>query len=135
MRFLIIIRLVVGSAMGSIDTLFDKMSAIHEKHGPFDLALCTGNFFGPPGVDDGGNVEKLLGGQLRGAPLLYRKVGESEPNDFSAPLPCYLMQGEHPMPEIVIERFSKTNGELCDNVYLLSRPNHIPFSLYSGIDT
>jgi hypothetical protein len=25
------------------------------------------------------------------------------------------------MPEIVIERFSKTNGELCDNVFLLSK--------------
>jgi hypothetical protein len=74
--------LVVGSAMGSIDTLFDKMSAIHEKHGPFNLALCTGDFFGPPGVDDGGNAEKLLGGQLKGTPRLYRKVGESEPNNL-----------------------------------------------------
>lgn len=64
--------------MGSIDTLFDKMTAIHEKHGPFNLALCTGDFFGPPGGDDGGNAEKLLGGQLRGAPQLYPKVGESD---------------------------------------------------------
>ncbi len=38
------------------------------------------------------------------------------------------MQGEHPMPEIVIEQFSKTNGELCDNVFLLSGPNVIPFT-------
>jgi len=95
--------LVVGSAMGSIATLFDKMSAIHEKHGPFNLALCAGDFFGPPGVDDRGIAEKLLGGQLR------------------APLPCYIMQGEHPIPEIVIERFSKTNGELCENVFLLGK--------------
>lgn len=132
---LIFIRLVVGSAMGSIDTLFDKMSAIHEKHGPFNLALCTGDFFSPPGADDGGNAEKLLSGQLRGAPRLCLEAGESEPNNILAPLPCYLMQGKHPMPEIVIERFSKTNGELCDNVFLLSGPNYIPFSLYSGIDT
>lgn len=36
------------------------------------------------------------------------------------PLPCYLMQGEHPLPQAVIEKFSKTGGELCDNVFLLS---------------
>lgn len=68
--------------MGLIDKLFDKISAIHEKHGPFNLALCTGDFFGPPGVDDSGNAERLLGGQLRGAPQLYREVGEYEPNLF-----------------------------------------------------
>lgn len=68
---LIVVRLVVGSAMGSIDTLFDKMSAIHKKHGPFNLALCTGDFFGSSGVDDRGNAEKLLGGQLQGAPPLW----------------------------------------------------------------
>ncbi|KAH9079155.1 CwfJ C-terminus 1-domain-containing protein-like protein [Lactarius deliciosus] len=87
--------LVVGSAMGSIPTLFDKMSAIHEKHGPFNLALCVGDFFGPsPDVKDGSYTEKLLSGQLR---------------------------GEYPMSEIVIEQFSKTNGELCDNVFLLTK--------------
>ncbi len=63
--------------MGSIATLFDKMSAIHEKHGPFNLALCIGDFFGPSSsVNEGGDAEKLLGGQLRGAPQLYRKVGD-----------------------------------------------------------
>jgi len=77
---LIVIRLVVGSAMGSIATLFDKMSTIHEKHGPFNLALCIGDFFGLPGVNDGGDAEKLLGGQLRGAPQLYRTRRLFEPN-------------------------------------------------------
>ncbi|KAI9446701.1 CwfJ C-terminus 1-domain-containing protein-like protein [Lactarius indigo] len=90
--------------MGSIPALFDKMSAIQEKHGPFNLALCVGDFFGPsPDVNDGSNAEKLLSGQLQ------------------APLPCYIMQGEHPMPEIVIEQFSRTNGELCDNIFLLTK--------------
>jgi hypothetical protein len=121
--------------MGSIATLFDKMSTIHEKHGPFNLALCVGDFFGPPGVNDGGDAEKLLGGQLRGAPQLYREVADFLNQCSQAPLPCYIMQGEHPMPEIVIEKFSKTNGELCDNVFLLSGPNVIPFTPCTGTDT
>jgi hypothetical protein len=36
-----------------------------------------------------------------------------------APLKCYIMQGEHPLPERVIEKFAKTGGELCQDVFLL----------------
>ena len=46
--------------MGSITTLFDNMSTIYEKHGPFIFALCVGDFYGSPGVNDGKNVENPL---------------------------------------------------------------------------
>ena len=36
-----------------------------------------------------------------------------------APLKCYIMQGDHPLPEPVIEKFAKTGGELCQDVFLL----------------
>src|SRR6266481_9766783 len=36
-----------------------------------------------------------------------------------APLKCYIMQGDHPLPERVIEKFAKTGGELCQDVFLL----------------
>ena len=36
------------------------------------------------------------------------------------PLECYLMQGDHPLPEAVIDKFRATGGELCKNVFLLS---------------
>lgn len=36
-----------------------------------------------------------------------------------APLKCYIMQGGHPLPERVIEKFAKTGGELCKDVFLL----------------
>ncbi|KAF8503799.1 nuclear protein [Russula emetica] len=53
--------------MGSISPLFDKMLAIHNKHGPFELALCVGDFFGPLlGDNDSDDVGRLLGGELRG---------------------------------------------------------------------
>jgi hypothetical protein len=53
--------------MGSIALLFDKIMAIHSKHGPFELALCIGDFFGgPPVRDDSNDIRKLLGGELRG---------------------------------------------------------------------
>jgi hypothetical protein len=53
--------------MGSIGPLFDKILAIHDKHGPFKLALCIGDFFGPSSSgNDSDDIERLLGGQLRG---------------------------------------------------------------------
>lgn len=39
------------------------------------------------------------------------------------------MQGEYPLPEVVIERFSKTNGELCDNLFLLSETSILLYTL------
>jgi hypothetical protein len=68
LQLLINPRLVTGSAMGSISPLFDKMLAIHNKHGPFELALCVGDFFGPLSADnDLDDVGRLLRGELQGS--------------------------------------------------------------------
>ncbi|KAG6898272.1 hypothetical protein C0992_000717 [Termitomyces sp. T32_za158] len=97
--------LAVGSAAGSIKDLFAKIKVIDAKHGKFDLVLCTGDFFGPQ--DDVSNLEdetsQLLAGELE------------------APIDCYIMQGDHPLPEKVVEKFAKDGGELCERVFLLSK--------------
>lgn len=49
--------------MGSIGPLFEKILAIHNKHGPFGLVLCIGDFFGG---DDSEDTGRLLRGELRG---------------------------------------------------------------------
>ncbi|KAF8651480.1 hypothetical protein AX16_004778 [Volvariella volvacea WC 439] len=99
--------LTVGSAVGSISSLFSKIRAIDAKHGKFDLVLCTGDFFGPPKELDTTTEEdetsQLLSGKLE------------------APVECYIMQGEYPLPHAVVEKFSKTGGELCKNVFLLTK--------------
>lgn len=38
---------------------------------------------------------------------------------LAAPVECYVMQGEHPLPPPVIEKFAKTGGALNKNVFLL----------------
>ncbi|PPQ66465.1 LOW QUALITY PROTEIN: hypothetical protein CVT26_011223 [Gymnopilus dilepis] len=100
-------RLTVGSTSGSIRDLFTKVKAIDAKHGKFDLVLCAGDFFGSP-KDPEQNSENddttlLLDGKLE------------------APLEFYIMQGEHPLPSQVVEKFAKTGGELCKNVFLMSK--------------
>ncbi|KAH7921377.1 nuclear protein [Leucogyrophana mollusca] len=101
--------LTVGSAVGSVRDLFAKVKAINAKHGKFECVLCIGDFFGPlkeetinnsDGEDD---VSQLLDGKLE------------------APLKCYIMQGENPLPEAVIEKYAKTGGELCKDVFLLNK--------------
>ncbi|KAJ6531281.1 CwfJ C-terminus 1-domain-containing protein-like protein [Mycena capillaripes] len=96
--------LTVGSAVGSIRDLFTKIKAIDAKHGKFDLVLCTGDFFGPlgePTAED--ETSQLLAGTLE------------------APIECYIMQGDHPLSDAVIQKFAKTGGELCKNVFLMSK--------------
>ncbi|KAF8844424.1 nuclear protein [Paxillus ammoniavirescens] len=100
--------LTVGSAVGSIRDLFAKIRAVDAKHGKFDCVLCLGDFFGP---------------------LQERSAGKDVQNDtlqlldgtIEAPLKCYIMQGENPLPEPVIEKYAETGGELCKDVFLLNK--------------
>ncbi|KII88125.1 hypothetical protein PLICRDRAFT_41246 [Plicaturopsis crispa FD-325 SS-3] len=101
--------LTVGPACGSIRALFAKVKAIDAKHGKFDFVLCTGDFFGPLRSpeehvnEEDDEIKMLLEGRLE------------------VPLECYIMQGEHPLPESVIEKFAKAGGQLCQNVFLLHK--------------
>ncbi|CAK5277556.1 unnamed protein product [Mycena citricolor] len=100
--------LTVGSAVGSMRDLFAKVKSIDAKHGKFDLVLCIGDFFGA--LDNASAVEEtrqLLDGELE------------------APIECYIMQGDNPLSDAVIQKFSKNGGELCKNVFLLSKSGTI----------
>ena len=78
-KLLINPRLVTGSAMGSIGPLFDKILAIHNKHGPFKLALCIGDFFGPSsGGNDSDDIGRLLGGHLQGTSSIFLPKFQNE---------------------------------------------------------
>ncbi|KAI0347739.1 hypothetical protein BDW22DRAFT_13687 [Trametopsis cervina] len=100
--------LTVGAAAGSIRDLFSKINAIDAKHGKFDLVLCTGDFFGPL---------KDEGEEYAEDEEVMQLLNES----LEAPLECFIMQGEHPLPPPVIEKFAKTGGQLSKNVFLLHK--------------
>ncbi|KAK7467482.1 hypothetical protein VKT23_004534 [Stygiomarasmius scandens] len=97
--------LTVGSASGSLRDLFQKIKSIHAKHGPFNFCLCTGDFFGSldSANEPGSEVNELLEGKIE------------------VPIECYVMQGENPLPDVVIQKFAKTSGELCRNVFLMTK--------------
>ncbi|KAJ3834666.1 CwfJ C-terminus 1-domain-containing protein-like protein [Lentinula raphanica] len=104
--------LVVGSANGYIKDLFAKIETIDHKHGKFDFALCVGDFFG--GLKDTGVVDDTgAAGEDDISQMLEGKI--------EAPIECYIMQGENPLPDPVIQKFAKTGGELAKNVFLISK--------------
>ncbi len=121
-------RLTVGSAVGLIRDLFAKIKAIDAKHGKFDIVLCTGDFFGPLKDDQSelaadSEIAELLDGRLEGAHnYLLIRTGFIAFLYFVhiAPIDCYVMQGEHPLPKRVVEKFAKTGGELGKNIFLMS---------------
>lgn len=119
-------RLTVGSPIGAIRELFAKIKSIDEKHGKFDLVLCLGDFFGPPkdaseAYEDDHEVMQVLDGRLEGRvdPNVAVCTAGSSCVTTVAPVECYIMQGEHPLPAPVIEKFAKTGGALSKNVFLL----------------
>ncbi|CAE6473266.1 unnamed protein product [Rhizoctonia solani] len=97
--------LVVGSAFGSITSLFEKVSAIDKKHGKFSVLLCTGDFFGGPTSPEGGPDEVAL--------LLDGKI--------AAPMTTYITQGKNELPLRVLEKVAETGGEICPNVIFLGK--------------
>ena len=119
-------RLIVGSAVGSIREIFAKIKSIDQKHGKFDLVLCLGDFFGPPrdaheAYEEDHEVMQLLDGRLEGR-VFFNKLcmyAHLSIRCVIAPVECYIMQGEHPLPAPVIEKFAKTGGPLSKNVFLL----------------
>ena len=49
---------------------------------------------------------------------------------FAVPIECYVMQGEYPLPARVVEKFAKTGGELCKNVFMMSVFNCLIFTTH-----
>jgi hypothetical protein len=53
---------VCGDVEGKFKTLFSRVENINKGHGPFDLLLCVGKFFGTSDVD----LEPYRNGTLTG---------------------------------------------------------------------
>lgn len=60
--------LVIGSVLGSFKSLCQKVKAIDQKHGKFEMILASGDFFGPPdgSPEQTAELRALLDEQLEG---------------------------------------------------------------------
>ncbi|KAI8373000.1 CwfJ C-terminus 1-domain-containing protein-like protein [Radiomyces spectabilis] len=92
--------LVTGSVNGRFTELFDKAKTINNKYGPFDVLLCTGNFF-----NETSDIETnaLLQGVI------------------DVPLTTYFITGSNALPAAVQSRIEKADGEITSNLYHLGK--------------
>lgn len=60
--------LVTGSANGKHAELFGKIKTLHEKYGPFDVVLSTGNFFSE---DPNADLGDLFGNKIDGTLYIH----------------------------------------------------------------
>ncbi|KAI8926861.1 CwfJ C-terminus 1-domain-containing protein-like protein, partial [Entophlyctis helioformis] len=112
--------LVVGSLDGRLKQAFAKVAAIHAKHGPFDLMLCTGDLFGPDPDQQVADLEALLSRSL------------------TPPLPTYFVSGRHPIAPKVAEIIDRSDGQVTDSLtYLgssgiMTTPEKLRIAFLSG---
>ncbi|KAJ8658670.1 hypothetical protein O0I10_005710 [Lichtheimia ornata] len=90
--------LVTGSANGKHAELFGKIKTLHEKYGPFDVVLSTGNFFSE---DPNADLGDLFG------------------NKIDVPVITYFITGDRPLPPTVASHIEANDGEVCANLYHL----------------
>ncbi|KAI8362293.1 CwfJ C-terminus 1-domain-containing protein-like protein [Mortierella sp. GBAus27b] len=91
--------LVVGSANGDLHTLCSKVKSMNDKHGPFDILFCTGNFFATETPME--TIDDLLENKL----------------DF--PITTYFIGGDNGVPAIIERTALRKNGEICNNLFYL----------------
>jgi hypothetical protein len=81
------ISIVVGPAIGNINSLFEKVKALDAKYGKFEFALCLGDFFGPASDENDAQIEDLLASRSTGSSSsvgLYHPSVDSRNPDYSA---------------------------------------------------
>lgn len=77
----------------------NKITAIHNKSGPFDCCLLLGDVCSSLEQDE--SLDQVLDGSL------------------TVPLPCYFTMGATALPRKVIERIESNEGELVPNLVFL----------------
>ncbi|KAJ3039402.1 hypothetical protein HDV00_012278 [Rhizophlyctis rosea] len=92
--------LVTGSFNGQLKQGLAKVASFNKKAGPFDMLLCTGDFFGKASSED---VDALVGGRLK------------------VPIPTYIISGKHSLPQAVIDVVNRQDGEICENLVYLGK--------------
>lgn len=96
--------LAIGSVLGSFESLCQKIKAINQKHGKFEMVLVTGDFFGPP--DSSPEQTKELAALLDGR--------------IEVPIQMYITQGQYPIPPSAVQKIQE-HGQVCKNVIFLGK--------------
>ena len=90
---------------GQFTSVFEKLSKLHSKNS-FSLGIILGDLFANPAEssdDDDKAVSALVKGKI------------------TIPLPIYFTIGNHALPQQIVEKLEKSDGEVCPNLYFLGK--------------
>ena len=96
---------MIGATNGRFVEAFKKVATLHAKNN-FSLSLLTGDLFSDPSLtppEESANIASLLRG------------------DVAIPLPTYFTLGKYPLPSPVREKLSRSQGEVCENLFFLGK--------------
>lgn len=99
------LRVVTGAIKGQFTSVFEKLSKLHSKN-LFSLGIILGDLFANPAEsspEDDEAVTALLNGNI------------------TIPFPIYFTLGNHPLPQKIIEKLERSDGEVCPNLYFLGK--------------
>lgn len=108
---------------------------MNDKHGPFDILFCTGNFFGRETPME--TIDDLLENKLD-CNLILGNENQSDANvgerrsfllvthhlsnlTFLVPMTTYFIGGDNGVPGIIERTALRKNGEICNNLFYLGK--------------
>ena len=97
--------MVIGGIDGQLSSIFEKLSKLQSKNS-FSFAIVVGDLFADPSLaspQDDATTSSLLDGKI------------------SVPLPTYFTVGGRALPQKIIDRLETANGEVCTNLYFMSK--------------
>lgn len=98
-------RVVTGAIRGQFTSVLGKLSKLHSKN-LFSLGIILGDLFANP-AESSSEDEESVSALLKG--------------DIAVPLPIYFTLGNYPLPQKIIEKLERSDGEVCPNLYFLGK--------------
>lgn len=104
--------LTTGGINGKFTAFFAKIAQLHARQG-FAFGIITGDSFADPETasqDELQDLSKLLKGQI------------------TVPMTMYFGIGHRKLPDVVIDKLQRDDGELCPNLFALGRKGRVKTS-------
>ncbi len=95
---------MTGAIEGRFIALFQKLSKLHSKNS-FSLGIILGDLFANP--TESSSEDEAVSTLLKG--------------NITVPFSIYFTLGNHPLPQQVVEKLEKSDGEVCPNLYFLGK--------------
>ena len=105
--------------------LESRLQQINSKHGPFDFALCVGEFFAQNDAEVPLDTEEPeIDGEQDEKPAVNKLTKDMvmlQDNKISLPIPVYFITGQTKISQEMYARYQNNYGEIAPSLFYLGR--------------